>query len=405
MLKFDDFNQYESVWRTGRDPVTEQAVTVRDAIASPNASVWLPKVIENVVREAIEPLLIGTSLLTRIQHKAGQTISFPAVGALTADDIGEGMAYPEKQLQMGGATVTANVGKSGVAFKVTDEMIEDSMFDVIGMHMRAAANALARHKEVKCFNFITEMGTPIFNNADPTSSLLGVTHGRDIAGAANGALTMDDVFDMLASVMHQGFIPDTILVHPLTWIMWVKDAQMRDFARMNQSSFFMNWNGNPATRANWANMGGLGVGNGQNITPGGNAAGLTPSGINAYSQTMTSAPVLPSYFGFPMRILVSPMVRFDPANKLTDIVMFDSRELGAYIVQKEVTVDEWKDPSVDIRKVKLMEKYGFAIFNEGQGIATAKNVKVIPNELSLPVQTVAQVSTNFAPIPATVPVV
>jgi hypothetical protein len=150
LRKIEDFNQYQALWvNNGKDlldPASEP-MSVSDAIATSNASMWLPKVISNIVKEAAEPLLVGTSLLERINFSYGQTITFPAVGALTAADIAEGQAYPEKQLQMGGATVTASIGKSGVAVKITEEMIRYSQFDVIGMHLRAAGRALARHKE------------------------------------------------------------------------------------------------------------------------------------------------------------------------------------------------------------------------------------------------------------------
>ena len=154
-FKDSELPRYEFLWKhNGYDPATDSMLSVDDAISTPNAGMWLPKVVENIVKEAAEPLLVGTSLLQRINYRAGQLITFPAVGALHAADIAEGQEYPERQLQMGGATVTATVGKSGVAVKVTEEMIRYSQFDVIGMHLRAAGRALARHKEVKIFNYI-----------------------------------------------------------------------------------------------------------------------------------------------------------------------------------------------------------------------------------------------------------
>lgn len=61
-----------------------------DALSTPDASILIPKVISNVVKEAIEPLLVGTSLLQTIRFSAGQQITFPAAGAFTAEDIPEG---------------------------------------------------------------------------------------------------------------------------------------------------------------------------------------------------------------------------------------------------------------------------------------------------------------------------
>lgn len=384
-------------------------ITITDAISTPHAPLMMPKVISNIVKEAQEPLLVGASLLQRINYTAGQTITFPAVGALQAADIAEGQEYPERSLQMGGSTVTASVGKVGLAVRVTEEQIRYSQFDVIGLHLRAAGRALARHKEVKIFNYIRSMGVTVFDNAQPTKSLKGVTSGRALDGSGNGSLTMDDLFDCYAQVLTQGFTPDTILVHPLTWAMFVKDPVLRAFALSSGGgTFFATWTGSPAGRAPWdaSSQGGLGVSGGQLITPGGAASGAEASPLTKYPQTLTSAPQLPSYFGVPFRIIVSPFVPFDPAKRLTDVYMFDSSELGVLIVDEEVTTDEWTDPRVDMRKIKLRERYGIGILNEGMAIAVMKNVSVAANEIVLPAEaTISVAGGGLAPLSPTTPVV
>ena len=89
-FEFNDERQYNYMWRNnGQLPTGElgKVMTVEDAISVPNTSLWLPKVMQNIVKEAIEPMLIGASLLQRIEYHFGQTITFPAVGALVAADI------------------------------------------------------------------------------------------------------------------------------------------------------------------------------------------------------------------------------------------------------------------------------------------------------------------------------
>jgi hypothetical protein len=410
-LQIEDFDQYEWMWRTGRDPNSGDKVEVTDALATTNAPVFLPKVISNVVKEAVEPLLVGTSLLQRINYSYAPQITFPAMGALTAADINEGQEYPERELAAGGATVTANIGKSGLAIAVTEEMIRYSQFDVIGMHLRAAGKALARWKEQKIFNMISTMGQVAFDNLTPTESFFGPCTGRDINGSPNGSMTMDNLFDAFAQVVINGFMPNTILMHPLTWTMFVKDAQLRAFVQANGGGvFFATWTGNPAGRAPWGNggQGKQGLSGGQNIIPGktssGGAAphGETVSPLTSFPQTINSAPVLPSYLNVPFVIVVSPYVTFDPHRKLTDIYMFDSSELGAYIVDEDITTEQFDDPRVDIRKIKIRERYGFAIFSEGMAISTIKNIHVVPNEVPLPVQPTLSVSSGWTAIdPAT----
>lgn len=404
-LEIKDANQFEYLWHNNGKLEDGSTVKLQDALSVPNAPILMPKVISNIVKEAQEPLLIGTSLLQRINYSYGQTITFPAVGALVAADIAEGEEYPERSLQMGGSTVTASIGKSGVAVKVTDEMIRYSQFDVIGMHLRAAGRALARHKEVKIFNHIRSMGVPVFDNVNPTQSLKGVTTGRDLSGAGNGSVTMDDIFDAYAQIITQGFFPNTLLMHPLTWTMFVKDAQLRYFVLQNGGgSWFATWTGNPAAMAPWDNssQGGLGVSGGQLTVPAGTPSGqtVTPTeGFNPFA--LNSAPQLPGYMNIPFRIIVSPFVPYDARRKLTDIYMFDSSELGVLIVDEEVMTEEFDDPRVDIRKIKLRERYGIGILSEGKAIATLKNVHVVPNEIVLPAQAQIDVSGSIAAIDPT----
>jgi len=408
----DELRNFEYVWRNNGSAEAGEKLKLTDALSTPNAPMLLPKVISNIVKEAQEPLLVGTSLLQRINFSFGQTITFPAMGALEAGDIAEGQEYPEKALSMGGGTTTANIGKSGIAVKVTDEMIRYSQFDVIGMHLRAAGRALARHKEQKIFNHIRSLGTVAFDNADPTNSAFGVTHGRSLGGGANGSVIMDDIFDAYAQVLAQGFFPNTLLMHPLTWTMFIKDPTLRAFVLENGGgTFFATWNGNPGTRAPWDNssQGGLGFSGGQAInqgnTAGGNPSGQPLSALSEYSQVQTGAPILPSYFNVPFRIIVSPFVRYDAATRLTDIIMFDSSELGVLVVDEDVTTEEFDDPSVDIRKIKIRERYGIGILNEGLAIAVLKNVRVVPNEIVLPAQANIDVTGTIADIPDNTPVV
>ena len=107
---------------------------------------------------------------------------------------------------------------------------------------------------------------------------------------------------------------------------------------------------------------------------------------------MTSAPILPNYLGIPFRILVSPFVNFDPEQRTTDVLMFNSKNLGALIVAQEPHVKSWEDGEYNIQNMSIEEEYGFGILNEGQAIAVAKNVKIRPNEFVMPARTVYNLS-------------
>jgi hypothetical protein len=81
---------------------------------------------------------------------------------------------------------------------------------------------------------------------------------------------------------------------------------------------------------------------------------------------MTSSPVIPNYLGLPFRILVSPFVAFDPETRTTDIMMFNSKNLGALIVAEEPHVKSWEDGQYNIMNMSIEETFGFGILQEGR---------------------------------------
>jgi hypothetical protein len=91
------------------------------------------------------------------------------------------------------------------------------------------------------------------------------------------------------------------------------------------------------------------------------------------------APELPRH---PFRILVSPFINFDPETRDTDVLICNSKSLGALIVQEDRHVRRWEDGQYNMNHMSIEETYGFGILNEGQAIAVAKHVKIRPNEFT-----------------------
>jgi len=77
--------------------------------------------------------------------------------------------------------------------------------------------------------------------------------------------------------------------------------------------------------------------------------------------------------------MVSPLVPFDASTQLGDIYLLSSGNVGFHLVDEELTQVEWRDENVDVVKVKLRERYGFAVAHEGQGVGVLKNVKLARN--------------------------
>jgi hypothetical protein len=333
-------------------------------------------------------MLIVPSLLDRIAYTPAARITFPAVGALVAFDLAEGQAYPEQQLNVAPGSITINVGKTGVAFKITEEMQKYSQYDVMNMHIRAARRALDRHKEKKGMEYITSMGVSLYDNKNPTTSVYGTCTGRSITGAGNGSCRMEDLLKAYAHIMMQGYTPDTILMHPLTWSMWMADPLLQTIVKNTGNGMWFQPHNMPKSGLPWANASqnkmGIHGGYGQ-YTPPDNNASATPTSTSEIDQNLESAPVIPNYFPHPLRVLVSPFAPFNVNNNSCDIMIFDSSNLGALVVDEDVSIDQWEDMSTDIMKVKLKERYAFAIYEDGLAIGVLKNIPVKANEIALPV--------------------
>lgn len=335
----------------------KQVTTKMRDMFSTDHPLLLPRVISNVAREAIEPSLVLTPMLNRINYSAGTQIVFPSWGAIHAADIPEGGEYPERTMELAGQ-ITATIGKSGVAIKVSEEMVRYSQFDILSMHIRAAGKAMARWKEKKVADLITSDQSNII--IDNTDSAVRSSTGRAISGQYNGTLTLDDLFYCYAKMVERGFTPNTLIMNPFAWQIFAEESISRAFGFVNGMAPLL-WqppNGSP-----------------------GNAPGWSAGGLN--QNTYVSAPQnlaatftnVPSIFPTSFRIVVSPYIPYNTTTTATTILMCDAAELGLLIVDEELTTDEWEDKARDIRKIKFRERYAVTGVNDGKGIGILKGIK------------------------------
>ena len=106
-------------------------ITVEEALSTPDASILIPRVISDVMREAAEPEYIGSTFFEEVQLEEGRSLEFPSMGAIRAFDIAEAQEYPNQELDFQlHKTQEVKVGKVGLQVQITEEMIQDSQWDV-----------------------------------------------------------------------------------------------------------------------------------------------------------------------------------------------------------------------------------------------------------------------------------
>ena len=363
-------------------------ITVKDFMSTNDATIMMPKMISQTVKEAVEPVLVISNLFQTIRINTGRGIEFPAIGALTAEAIPEGSDYPEQQLVIGsGNVVSVPVTKYGLAIRISEDAINESQWDLIGLHLRAAGRALARKKEFNCADVFSRMGTKVFDNLEPSAAVFGQTQGTSIDGSYNGGLHLNDIFDMIAFLINTGYFANTLIMHPLAWAIVAKDPILRELAWMSNSNY---WGGTFSGK-----VGQTGWDDGTNLR----YKTIAP----ALSNTQTSIPT--GVFPVPMKVLVSPFVRFVPKGAsaigqasgtavvnalsgkltdgngkalypLTDIYLLDDSETGIIVQREDVSTEEFTNPKNDMRNVKIKEKYGVGTLSQGRSVAVARNVAV-----------------------------
>lgn len=311
----------------------EHRVTIKEAFASPDAPALFPKVISRTLREAAEPQQLVTPLLSVVRLGKGRSLEFPAVNAIQAAEIPEGQEYPEQALAFA-KQVEGKVSKKGVKVVFTEEVINDSLWDIVGLHVRAAGRAMARLKEQIALGRFADAATVVFDNDDA-----GVTDttGRDITGAANKTLTWDDLVDQAAVLMAENHVPTDLIVHPLMWSIFLKNNV---YSGIEGSRYPDAWGFRPGSKEAAVNA-------------------TAPMGLN---------------------VLVSPFVSFTAGSpSKSDVFLIDRNEVGVLLVRDDMSTDEWNDPTRDLRALKMKERYDIIALGDGEGITVAKNVRLARN--------------------------
>jgi hypothetical protein len=350
----------------------KESLKITDILNNGDLSKYLPVAISEVVREAAEPYLIANELFSSFSMKEGVYITLPAEGGMEmVDEIAPGAEYGTETVTFGGGEVIRiNIRKFGLKLALTEEMIQNSQWDVIAYWLRAAGRAFARRKNHTCFNLFNRQGLTLVDNKSVNTSVLGrALSGRDSTGAFNFSFGSEDFFDIYAAMLQEGFAPNTIVMHPMTWAIWMKDPFLKVFAWQNGGGNLMaGYDVQGVKRDSFFN--GLG----------------TSSGGPRPGETMPvdfkGAPILPAWANVPLKVMVSPQVPFDPITKLTDIFFVASGNAGAIIQAENINHYEWKDQERDLQMIKLREKYDLVMQNEGRGVGVVKNVKCIPNRIA-----------------------
>lgn len=359
-VSLDSIDTMEKVVRNMNGDYSAGRTTIQESLTSTDTVGLIPQIIEGQLREAAEPEYLGTRFMQKITVDKGNSVTYviPVAGEIYASEVGEGGRYNEQTVDFNtieNSQLEVRVKKVGCKVSITEEAIIDSSWDVLGMNVRKMGRAMARFKEEAIFQQFSAHGHTVFDN-DMRAQIEGSgTTGRDIDGSFNDTMSVEDFLDLVLVLMSNGFNPTDVIMHPLTWVVFARNTML----------------GNGLT---------YGAFNGQYVHPN-NAVQGTPAAFgmanNGADQKLIVSPdQVQNRLPMPLKINLSPYVRFDKLNKKFDMYCIDSGEVGVIVEKEALSTENWSDPEKDIRNLKAKERYGIGILNNGLAITVCKNLSV-----------------------------
>lgn len=374
---------YKSLFAHGFDE-SDEVVTVKDSLSIPNNGVLIKRAIEELIIAPSMPDLIGEQLIrTTYMLNSPSNISFRTLGAVTAVDfeIAEGAEYPEVGVGMAGSSsMQLTFAKFGCKFKISEELLQQSNWNLIGYQVQQVVNAMRRFRDRKIFEVLFMRGTVVFDNLNPNASLIGRTSGRDSTGAGNGSLTNEDLIDMYATVTRKGYTPTVILCHPLHWAVFAKDPVIRESGMLkgDLGQWIKKSYNDPESKAPDNLMSDISRSSTQ-INP--KDAHLLPT----YNPLASSG----------LSIVTSPLVYIDDVQRVGDIIMLDPNNSAMLAIGEMLNITEWDEERNDMKVIKFKERWALSVVDNGEGIAVARGISLDANQVIVAPQTVL---TDVAPI-------
>lgn len=350
------------------------SVPMKEALGAADASILFKIVIDDRLQTPVEPTLDVSSQIAKvISNPEGRLFVFPTIGAIQAYELTEMGDWKDDTPGFIESVTEVRAKKYGVQIPVSQDLVKDSQWNLLGLLLDAGRNAMARKREEDCFNELSTNGTVVFDNnlghAAPNYSdaqkLKAQTTGRNESGLYNGTLAHYDLVEAIGLMMANGFNPTDIVVHPLMWTVFAKDPILR---------FLMLQSGQ--------------------LTPA--QSDLGPQGIARtlpWAFNVLVSPHVPYSASTSATIFTSSSDTTGTTNTAPSVEMFIvDRNASLVIIEVEpLSVGEFQDPYRDITNLRLKERRGIGTMNTGKSTMVFKNILLQTN--AEPVFTVRTLSS------------
>lgn len=329
----------------------------KELMTSSDFGILVQRVITDALQSPVEANYIGIELFSKILRLEPNTVfRFPIMGAVVASFVPNNQRIPRQDPAITQQVLTVDARRAAVAFDVEPELIDDSMYNLLSYFVEAGRAALLRLKEQTVWDTCLDAAHTMFDNENSDTTYWTSGLGPD-AATVNGSFSINDMIDMMAGLVVNGYSPTDFIANPMAWAVWHKD---------------------PVMRAQFFTMGQIGAGI-WSKTPSVEDAGMqgvAPFGVNYHVSRFM--PVT-----FDGTLSAGVPAGTGTAAHLTDFLLVD-RSQPIIIVEREgLTSDRWETQEIESVTLAMKEKYAVYGVNQGRAAVKAKNVRLVLNEQSI----------------------
>lgn len=194
-----------------------EGVRFREDISTSNASALYTTALATVIREAVEPNLVGMELLQineDLMNGGGKgAIKLPKDARVTAAEVAEGGSVT--YTTTGYSSITVTPTKKVASSKITWEMMKRAMLSMIVAEGKRCGKALARKVDSDIITGISNVITS--GNANRTAT-----------GGASTRVDYDNLIDTRALLEDDDFNATHIVAHPTDYAALCKDTDFKN---------------------------------------------------------------------------------------------------------------------------------------------------------------------------------
>lgn len=317
----------------------KEGISLQEAITPATSSLLTTSVIMGEVQRYQDNYTKLLPLFQTINYDSTARtfeIISPFIGPVRAHKVGPGQNYeevvPDETLSK---NISIKIEKYGIMMRITDEMRRDASWNYLNVWLNECGRAMGRIKEeIASLQIKTYARTII----DPDDATLPSPTGRNRLGVGNNTMSMEDYVDFAGGLWFHEYMLTHIMMHP--WVYWAQ-AKTAFYGGLTYVGYP---NGSPQP-----------------------LAGAAPN----------SAVIAAQIPGEPI-VILAPEVGIDKIARTTDIYACDATNLGVYVVDEELMMEEWRSFGSDTENIKFRTQFAIGIPNDAEHIIKAANIAIEP---------------------------